>query len=206
MSSLFGRIGFAVAAAGLCLIMVPAPARAQSFGIGPRFSFLRGDLDPGNRNRYSGGMLRLRTSNKSAVEVSLDYRSYINDSLKTRIKDYPIQASFLFYPVRNTLAPYFIGGIGWYRQRVDPVGGDPLLDSVTTARKTGYHAGLGTDVWMGRHATLHLDYRYTFIGFGREDEGAEAGVIPVPGLRGLQDKLNLSHRGSMWTTGVTVYF
>jgi hypothetical protein len=203
MSWLFRGMGFAVAA-GLCLLMAPAESQAQSFGVGPRFSFVSGELDSAGRSRYSGGMLRLRTSDKSAIEVSLDYRSHLNESLKARIKDFPIQASFLFYPVRRNMAPYVVGGIGWYRQSVDPVENDLLLESVTT-RKTGYHAGLGADVWMGRRATLHLDYRYTFIGFGG-DESKEPGVLPIPGLGGLQDKLNLAHEGSMWTTGVTVYF
>jgi hypothetical protein len=57
---------------------------------------------------------------------------------------------------------------------------------------------------MGRRATLHLDYRYTFIGFGGDE--SDPGVLPLPGLGGLQDKLNLSHDGSMWTTGLTIYF
>jgi hypothetical protein len=203
MSLVVRGIGFAVAAA-LWLLVVPAESGAQSFGVGPRFSFVRSGVDSDGRNRYSGGLVRLRMSNKSAVEVSIDYRHYLNESLNRRIKDVPIQASFLFYPVRTNLAPYLVGGIGWYRQSVDPVESNQVPESVTT-RKTGYHAGVGADVWMGSRATLHLDYRYTFIGFGRDDS-TEPGVIPIPGLRGLQDKMNLSHQGSMWTTGVTVYF
>ena len=203
MSLLSRGIGFVVVA-GLGLLVIPADSQAQSFGVGPRFSFVSGALDSDGRNRYSGGLLRLRTSDKSAIEVSMDYRSYLNESLNTRIKDFPIQASFLFYPVRRNLAPYIVGGIGWYKQTLDPVEGDLVLESVTT-RRTGYHAGLGADIWMGRRATLHLDYRYTFIGFGG-DESTDAGVLPIPGLGGLQDKLNLSHEGSMWTTGVTIYF
>jgi hypothetical protein len=203
MSLLFRRIGFAVVV-GLGLLVIPAESRAQSFGVGPRFSFVSSDLNSDGRNRYSGGFMRLRMSSKSAVEVSFDYRNHLNESLNARIKDFPIQTSFLFYPVQRNLAPYFVGGIGWYRQTVDPVEGDGVLESVTT-RNTGYHAGLGTDIRMGRHIAVHLDYRYTHIGFGGEDR-PEAGVLPIPGLRGLQDKLNLSHQGSMWTTGFAVYF
>jgi hypothetical protein len=183
--------------------MIPAEGQAQGFGIGPRFSFVSSDLDTDGRNRYTGGMLRLRTSEKSAIEVSFDYRNHLNESLKAQIKDFPIQASFLFYPVRRNLAPYIVGGFGWYKHTVDPVEGDQLPESVST-RRTGYHAGLGADVWMGRRATLHLDYRYTFIGFGGDE--SDPGVLPLPGLGGLQDKLNLSHDGSMWTTGLTIYF
>ncbi len=204
MSLLLRGISF-VLVAGLGLLVVPTESHAQAFGVGPRFSFVSGELESDGRSRYSGGLLRLRTSDKSSIEVSLDYRNHLNESLKARIKDFPIQASFLFYPVQRNLAPYFVGGIGWYRQTVDPMEGDGVLESVTT-RKTGYHAGLGTDVRMGRHAAVHLDYRYTFIGFGGDDESVDAGVLPIPGFGGVQDKLNLSHKGSMWTTGVTIYF
>lgn len=194
-----------VMAAGLGLLVFPTESSAQAFGVGPRFSFVSGELESDGRSRYSGGLLRLRTSDKSAIEVSFDYRNHLNESLKTRIKDFPIQASFLFYPVPRNLAPYFVGGIGWYRTTLDPVEGDGVIESVTT-RRTGYHAGLGTDIRMGRRAAVHLDYRYTFIGFGGDDESVKPGVLPIPGLGGLQDKLNLSHEGSMWTTGLTFYF
>jgi hypothetical protein len=50
-----------------------------------------------------------------------------------------------------------------------------------------------------------VDYRYTFIGFGHDADTAPA-AVPIPGLRWLQDRLGLSHKSSMWTTGVTVYF
>ncbi len=104
-----------VMVAGLGLLVVPTESSAQVFGVGPRFSFVSGELESDGRSRYSGGLLRLRTSDKSAIEVSFDYRNHLNESLNTRIKDFPIQASFLFYPIPRNLAPYFVGGIGWYR-------------------------------------------------------------------------------------------
>jgi len=204
MSQQFRRFGAAVVA-GFCLVIGQAnEVDAQSFGVGPRFSFVRGDLKADSRSRYSGAMLRLRTSPRTAIELSLDYRNHLNESLTERIKDYPIQGSLLLYPVRATFSPYLVTGIGWYSQRVEAVQDNQVLTSTKT-RKTGYHAGLGADMRLGRHAAVHADYRYTFIGFGR-DEDSEPGVLPVPGFRGLQDRLKLSHKGSMWTSGVTVYF
>jgi outer membrane autotransporter protein len=108
------------------------------------------------------------------------------------------------YFTRSNLAPYLVTGIGWYSQRVETLQDKQVLTSTKT-RKTGYHAGLGGDVRLGQRAALHLDYRYTFIGFGK-DEDTEPGVVPLPGLGGLQERLKLSHKGSMWTSGVTVYF
>ena len=190
---------------GVCLVLAQAGgANAQSFGVGPRFSFVRGDLKADNSTRFSGALLRLRTSPKTAIELSIDYRNHLNESLTERIKDYPIQGSMLMYFARANLAPYFVTGIGSYSQRVDQMQGNEILTSAKT-RKTGYHAGFGADLRLGRRATLHADYRYTFIGFGK-DADTEPGIVPLPGLGGLQDRLKLSHKGSMWTSGVTVYF
>jgi opacity protein-like surface antigen len=204
MSQQFRWFGAAIVA-GLWLVLAHANAvEAQAFGVGPRFSFVRGDLKAGSSTRYSGAMLRLRTSPRSAIELSLDYRNHLNESLTERIKDYPLQGSLLLYPVRTTFSPYLVTGIGLYSQRIEGLQDNHVLTSTKT-RKTGYHAGLGADLRLGGHATVHADYRYTFLGFGR-DEGSEPGALPIPGFGGLQDRLKLSHKGSMWTTGVTVYF
>jgi opacity protein-like surface antigen len=202
MAQRFGRLGVSVVVGMSLLVGQASAAGAQSLGIGPRFSFVRGDVNADNSTRYTGGLLRMRTSPRTALEVSLDY--HMSESLTERIKDYPIQGSLLIYPVRTTLAPYFVGGIGWYSQRVEQLQSNQVL-TTTKTRKTGYHAGLGADLWLGRRATLNLDYRYTFIGFGH-DEDSRPGAVPLPGTVALQNRMNLSHKGSMWTTGVTVYF
>jgi hypothetical protein len=188
------------------ILTIAAPAGAQGFGLGPRFSFVRGTVDAESSARYVGGLVRLRMSPRTAIEVSLDYRSVVSEDLRQRVKDFPVQGSLLAYLTRTTLAPYLLGGIGWYSQRVEQItpDGSPIAPSVTT-RKVGYHAGLGGEVDLGTHASIHADYRYTFINFGDQDESAP-GALPIPGSVGLQEKLKLSHRGSMWTTGVTFYF
>ena len=198
------RRGIAITGSFCLLLASAAGAGAQSVGLGPRLSFVRADIDTKHATRVSGGVLRLRTSPKTALEVSVDYRSHLNENLTERIKDYPIQGSLLLYPARTVVAPYLVGGIGWYSQKVDTLQDDQVIASTTT-RKTGYHAGLGAELSIGRHATIHADYRYTFIGFGHDADTAPA-AVPIPGLRGLQDRLGLSHKGSMWTAGVTVYF
>ena len=194
--------------AGMTVVHPPrAGAQERAFGIGPRFSFVRGAAEvEGSAARFSGGQLRARLSPRTALELSLDYRSYVNDSLNERLRDYPVQGSLLLYPVRSTLAPYLLGGVGWYSQRVDTLVDNLVVDSATT-RTFGYHAGLGGELRLGSRASVHLDYRYTKIRFG-DSGGAdtEPGAIPIPGLFGLQEKLKLSHEGSMWTSGLTIFF
>ncbi len=196
---------------GLLLVAAPRAARAGdgAFGLGARLSLVRGDAAVAGTaaDRFSGGLLRLRMSPRTALELALDYRSYLNQDLTERIKDMPIQVSMLLYPVRAALSPYLLGGVGWYAQTITMVSGDQPPTPQTT-RTMGYHAGVGGELRLGAHAAVHVDYRYTFIHFGSDTIGATSspGALPIPGLGSLQDRLRLSHKGSMWTTGVTFYF
>jgi hypothetical protein len=197
-------IALLLVAAGF-LAVLPAPAAAQ-FGIGPRMSFVRGDATNPNANldRFIGAALRARLAERTAVELSLDYRTYVNQLTSEKTRDLPVQASVLMYPLRSTLSIYLLGGIGWYSQSTKPLTVSTSDSTVSTSR-TGYHTGLGGELMLGRHAAAYLDYRYIFIHFNADTPGA-AGAVPIPGTTSLQDKLKLSHEGSMWTTGVTVYF
>jgi hypothetical protein len=154
--------------------------------------------------RYTGGLLRAHLSPRTAVELALDWRTVTNESLTERTRDYPFQGSLLLYPVRTPLAPYLLGGVGWYSQRIETLGVEKeVLDSATT-RTFGYHAGFGGELRLGRHAAAHLDYRYTFIGFGDDEEAGDESSGGFASA--LTDKLRLSHEGSMWTGGLTIYF
>lgn len=195
------------------VLMAPAETFAQgelgAFGAGPRFSFIRGSdakSEGAPRTRLSGGMFRFRTTDRTAVEISFDYRSHVNDDLTERIKDTPIQGSLMMYLMRSALSPYVLGGMGWYSQKVEQLSGTEVRGT-TTSRKVGYHAGVGAQMQVHRRAAVHLDYRYTFIRFGDQPAGTTSpGAIPIPGTGGLQEKLKLSHEASMWTTGVTFFF
>jgi hypothetical protein len=199
------RLAGAIAALAL---FFPATLSAD-IGIGPRLAFVR--VDSETSDRYTGGVLRAELSPRTAVELAIDWRSVINQDLTERVRDYPFQGSLLLYPVRTRLAPYLLGGVGWYSQRVETLGETKeVLDSVTT-RRFGYHAGFGGELRLGRRAAIHVDYRYTFIGFGDDDEAVDgeeedSGGFRVPLLGSLADRVGLSHDGSMWTAGLTLYF
>jgi hypothetical protein len=194
--------------------LAPAAAYAQSdtggFAIGPRLTFIRGAADSTeDAQRFSGGVIRLG-GGKTAIELAVDYRSGVTGDLTERIKDYPIQGSLLIFPVRARVAPYLLGGIGWYSQHVQRVtpGATTPVDEETT-RRIGYHAGLGAEVRVHRRIGFYGDYRYTFIRFGEDETGPAAqspAMTTTPTWIPFAERLRLSHEGSMWTWGATFYF
>jgi opacity protein-like surface antigen len=106
----------------------------------------------------------------------------------------PIQASLLLRG-GSKVAPFVLGGAGWYRRTVEAIDGPADLDVTTT--EFGWHAGIGLEILPTTHFGIHGDYRYTFLDFG-DDEGDGGG--------GIIGGLFPGHRGSMWTMGATVYF
>jgi hypothetical protein len=150
-------------------------------------------------DRYFGGLFRARMSDRATLEASFDYRTDSEDvlpALQERIKAYPFQVSLLAYLTRSRVAPYLVGGIGWYSQKVDLLLDNELINSTTT-HPFGYHAGFGAEIMLGRRAGIHVDYRYRFVNEDDDDDGG----IPIVGFL-----TGLSRNGSMWTTGLTVYF
>jgi opacity protein-like surface antigen len=190
----------------LLLLGTASPASAQ-FGIGGRLAMVRTDVDVDtDSTRFTGGHIRAHMSPRTAFEVSLDLHSETDLTGTARLREYPLQASLLVYPVNTRLAPYVLGGGGWYTRRLETLDADEdVIESVQT-RDFGWHAGFGAEVKLGRHAGIHADYRYTFLDFGSDDEvdgaasASERNSVPLVG--GLLP----SYKGSMWTVGLTVYF
>jgi Outer membrane protein beta-barrel domain len=202
------RFAASVASVALLVLLISSPlAEAQgAVGIGPRLTFVRGDSDlPDGSQRFAGGAIRLG-GGKTALEVAIDFRSTVTGDLTERIKDYPIQASLLVFPIRSLIAPYLLGGVGWYSQRVERLSTTQTVVDGETTRKMGYHAGFGGELRVHRHFGVYGDYRYTFIHFG-DDENTRSSSSPVlPSWIPFAERLKMSHQGSMFTWGATVYF
>jgi Outer membrane protein beta-barrel domain len=184
------------------------PAAAQTFGIGPRLSFVRGDLQTATPSqRFTGATMRLQTSKHVGIEVALDYKSTVSQDGSARLRELPLQASLLIFLGRHTFSPYLLGGFGTYTQATDIKADSGLFVNQTIARKNGVHLGFGAELFLARHAAFFADYRFRFVKFGSDiDPGDQQINIPgsslIPGLNSNK----LSHHGSMWTTGVAFYF
>ena len=196
-------------------------AQAQTFGFGARMVSVSGPESPAldnsdsSRTRLWGGYIRFHPIGSLAIEAAMDYQSSTNGAETARIRNMPIQISGMLLPVKKTFAPYVLGGLGWYKHRVE------ALDSgVTTATAYstdfGYHAGLGAQIKFGRHAAIFVDYRYVWVDANGIDgiTGALRSAASVASVVGLLSTLagdgneesSISRGGSMWTGGLTIYF
>lgn len=191
------------------LLAMPASAGAQAFGFGPRMSFVRGDVPSDTPStRFFGGTIRMNSSKHVAIELAMDYRSQLSPDGLTRLRDRPFQGSLLLYPIRSTFSPYLLAGYGLYQETTDTIDVTGLVTSSTVARKTGAHLGFGAEILLTRHTAFYLDYRYTFVKFGAADTAAGDQPLNIPGssiIPGLSS-VQLSHQGSMITSGVAFYF
>jgi hypothetical protein len=199
----------------LTLLITPVPADAQNggFGIGPRITFVRGTADlPDGAERFNGGAIRFG-GGRTAFEIAMDFRSGLTGDLTERIRDYPIQASLLIFPIRSRVAPYLVGGVGWYSQHVERLGPTQSVEEAETTRTMGYHGGFGAELRVHKHVGLYGDYRYTMIRLGDSDEDApqtrtsqQQSSATLPTWIPFAERLKMSHEGSMFTWGATFYF
>jgi opacity protein-like surface antigen len=172
----------------------PSIASAQGFGVGARMAWVKADSEVDvDSIRFTGGQIRL-ISSRWGLEVSLDHHSETLELLNQKVTEWPIQASLLMKLASGKVAPYLLGGPGWYRRKVELLNApnDPAVE----ATEFGWHAGIGLEALAGSHFGIHGDYRYTFLDFGKDNN---------PGV-GLISGLIPGHRGSQWTLGATVYF
>ncbi len=178
------------------LMTCAGPASAQGFGIGGRIAWVTSDDDADlDAVRMFGGQVRL-LSQRFGLEVSFDRNSESFETLNQKVTATPIQASLLLRG-SGRVAPFLLGGPGWYRRTVESL--DDSVEKVSTT-EFGWHGGLGLEILAGKHFGIHGDYRYTFLDFDDDDdddedddEGFIGGLLP-------------GHRGSMWTLGATIYF
>lgn len=183
------------------VLLAAGQAAAQAFGIGPRISTVRGDVPSATpSSRYFGGTLRMRSSRRVAIELAGDYKKTVSVDGLTSQRERPLQGSLLLFLVRSTFAPYVLGGYGLYQRNVDFLDEAGTVVSSISDRQTGAHLGFGAELFVSRHAALFADFRYRFVRFGEPEAGAKEINIP------LVDQVKLSHRGTMWTSGVAFYF
>jgi opacity protein-like surface antigen len=187
----------------LALLALPASARAQ-FGVGIRMASMSG-LETANGTEsperwFVGGQIRLRGS-RAALELSLDQHTTTSPELQLETRRRPFQTSLLLFMAKGAIAPYLMGGVGWYSTNVKSTA-PGATDAAVSTRDFGYHFGLGGEFRFGKHVAAHLDYRWVHV----NNETLSGNEINIPGVGTILDKLGIKTNSSMWTTGATFYF
>ena len=98
----------------------------------------------------------------------MDHHSEEFPLVNQKISETPIQTSLLLRMGNSKVTPFLLGGPGWYRRKVSLLEGSADADLTTT--EFGWHAGVGLEVFAGRHFGIHGDYRYTFLDFNGDDK------------------------------------
>lgn len=126
------------------------------FSIGGRATYW--DQKEGSDRWFGGAQVRLHPSHYFAIEGSADYRREQFDG-GTKTHTYPVQASLLIYPLGTTrLAPFILGGGGWYHTTVDGPG-----NFSDTQSRFGGHAGGGLQFFLTNHVSVDGTYRYIWL-------------------------------------------
>jgi hypothetical protein len=90
------------------------------FSVGGRATYF--DPKEGEAKWFGGAQLRIHPLRYLAIEGSADYRRE-DFGGGTKSHTYPVQGSLLIYPLGTTrLAPFILGGGGWYFTTVDGPG------------------------------------------------------------------------------------
>ena len=139
----------------LCgLLASLAPASAQGFGVGARVAWVNADTEADvDSVRYFGGQVRFM-SGRIGFELSMDRHSESLEAVDRKVTETPLQASLILKGT-SKLAPYLLGGPGWYRRTVEALDGPS-----------------------------DLDIRYTFLDFGDDDDDDDGGGIIGGGIIG----------------------
>ena len=156
------------------------------FSVGGRATYF--DPKEGPDRWFGGAQLRVHPSHYFAIEGSADYRRDEFDG-GTKTHTYPVQGSLLIYPIGTTrLAPFILGGGGWYFTSVDGPGG--FSD---TQHRFGGHVGGGLQLFVTNHFSIDSTYRHIWL---ERVESKNAS---------LDDK-KFDDTGHMVTIGLNVHF
>lgn len=141
----------------------------------------------GDGSWYGGAQLRAHLGPIFALEGSIDYRNS-DFGPNTTIHTYPVLVSALVYLYPGRVAPFLLGGVGWYLTHVETSGASDSDDS-----RFGAHAGGGVEIYLSRSWSLDATYRYVWV------ENVESTNAP-PLQKDFDDN------GHMITAGLNYHF
>jgi opacity protein-like surface antigen len=160
-AALFAVLAAAAALSAPKVFADANPTPRPGFSIGGRAGYAWPKGTGAGEGNYTGGaQVRAYLWKAFAVEGSADYRQQMSGptGARTTTDIFPVQVSGLLYLLPDSpVAPFILGGVGWYYTHVKAPGG---FDE--TQNRMGSHVGGGIQFFLSRHWSVDATYRYIF--------------------------------------------
>ena len=154
-------IKFGVVLAIISVLPISARSQGSAF-FGPNLGIQRTSGADGS-NYLVGATLRLKLMPAIGVEGNVGYRQEKFGSGALTVKQWPVTATGLLYPV-----PIIYGGLGagWYNTTFDYSSTYNLLGITDeTTQKFGWHLAAGVELPASPSVKLFGDVRYVFLDY-----------------------------------------
>ncbi len=165
------------------MLMLPLSLTAQSGAyFGPHLGIQKSQ-DAEDANYLGGATLRLKLAPVLAIEGDIGYRQAKFGSNALTVRDWPITATGLLYPL-----PIIYGGVGagWYNTTFDysDAYNDIGIDD-ETSQEFGWHLVAGLEIPASPTVRIFGDVRYVFLDYEFKElpdavlEGAESDFYSI---------------------------
>jgi len=111
---------------------------------------------------FGGVQARLRMG-YFAAEASIQFHQNRYEDGDVVVTQFPLQlTAFLYIIPIGPVRPYILGGVGWYRTRIDYKG---PFNAIPDKHQNifGEHFGAGAEIFLAPHVSIDADVRYIFL-------------------------------------------
>lgn len=146
----------------LILVLLPFSARSQTVGIGPHLGIQKAQ-DAQSSNFLVGATVRMRMAPIFGLEGDIGYRQEKFGSGAVHVRDWPVTATALLYPLPVIYAG--LGG-GWYNTTLDYADAYNRAGFADeTTHQFGWHLAGGVELPASPQIKFFGDVRYVFLDY-----------------------------------------
>jgi len=135
--------------------------KVSPFSLGPSGGFLKAKGSD-DVTWFAGAQARLRLG-YFAAEASIQFHQDRYEHGDVVVTQFPLQlTAFLYIIPLGPVRPYILGGVGWYRTRIDYSG---VFSAIPDQHQNifGEHLGAGAELFLGPRVSVDADVRYIFL-------------------------------------------
>src|SRR5258708_3460084 len=141
--------------------MLHGEPTASPFSLGAAVGFLQAKRSD-DVTWFGGVQARLRMG-YFAAEASIQFHQNKYENGDVVVTQFPLQlTAFLYVIPLGPVRPYILGGVGWYRTRIDHSG---VFSAIPDVHQNifGEHLGAGAELFLGPRVSVDADVRYIFL-------------------------------------------